>query len=452
MSISMICFCLKKIRQKAKLENYIILSSETWFTVNEVEALLDLYKRLSSSIFDDGLIHKEEFRLALFRNSREENLFADRVFDMFDTKRNGTIDFEEFVRSLSIFHPNAPAEMKISFAFKLYDLRKTGYIERDELKEMVLAILAESDLTVSDEVVEAIVDKTLNEADSNGDGKIDEEEWKGFVAKYPSLLKMMTLPCLRDITTSFTSFILNTQVEEEDGSLEPRMKIMGCACSKQRLEHEDPAVLATQTCFTVSEIEGLYELFKELSSSMVDDGLISKEEFQLCLFGSSKIQSLCADRVFHLFDSKNDGVIEFGEFVRALSVFHPAAPQAQKAACTVFPLNTHFVSLPFHFSYSEVLVLNVTVAFRIYDLRQTGFIERDELRELILALLRESDLILSEDLIEAIIDQAFKEADLKGDEKIDLEEWNEFAAQNPSILRNMTIPYLQDLNAQFPRR
>lgn len=37
--------------------------------------------------------------------------------------------------------------------------------------------------------------------------------------------------------------------------------------------------------------------------------------------------------MFNIFDSKNDGMIDFGEFVKALSVFHPAAPQPQKAAC-----------------------------------------------------------------------------------------------------------------------
>lgn len=34
-----------------------------------------------------------------------------------------------------------------------------------------------------------------------------------------------------------------------------------------------------------------------------------------------------------MFDFKKNNVIEFGEFVRALSVFHPKAPMHEKAAC-----------------------------------------------------------------------------------------------------------------------
>ncbi|XP_050375923.1 calcineurin B-like protein 7 isoform X3 [Argentina anserina] len=170
---------------------------------------------------------------------------------------------------------------------------------------------------------------------------------------------------------------------------------MGCVCMKQRHEREHLTVLAAQTYFKVLEIETLYELFKKLSSSIVDDGLISKEEFQLGLFRNSKTQSLFADRIFDMCDSKHDGVIEFGEFVKCLSVFHPEAPTAEK----------------------------VSFAFHLYDIWQTGFIERDE---------------------------TFEEADLNGDGKIDLEEWNKLVDRNPSLLKNMTIPYLRDITSSFP--
>ncbi|KAM1407481.1 hypothetical protein ACFX2F_002059 [Malus domestica] len=209
------CYCSKEAKTHG-YEDPAVLAAATPFTVNEVEALYELFKKLSSSIFDDGLIHKEEFQLALFRNRNRRNLFADRIFDLFDIKRNGVIEFGEFVRSLGVFHPNAPVEDKISFAFRLYDLRQTGYIEREELKEMVLALLHESDLALSDDVIEVIVDRTYNDADKKGDGRIDEEEWKEFVLKHPSMIKNMTLPYLKDISVAFPSFVMTSEVEDSE--------------------------------------------------------------------------------------------------------------------------------------------------------------------------------------------------------------------------------------------
>nr|ACQ83554.1 calcineurin B-like protein 08 [Sorghum bicolor] len=180
---------------------------------------------------------------------------------------------------------------------------------------------------------------------------------------------------------------------------------MGCASSKQfgrsaSSAHEDPAVLASQTSFTVNEVEALYELYKKLSFSIVKDGLIHKEEFQFALFRNSKRANLFADRVS--------------------------------------------VSFPFsHLQEETELVFTVVVAFKLYDLRGTGYIEKEELREMVLALLDESDLCLSDSTVETIVDNTFSQADSNGDGRIDPEEWEEFVKKNPATLRNMSLPYLQ---------
>lgn len=80
--------------------------------------------------------------------------------------------------------------MKMNLIFFLFKKKK-------QLKEMVIALLHESDLVLSEEVIEMIVDKTFSDADIKGDGKIDKDEWKQFVAKNPSLIKNMTLPYLK---------------------------------------------------------------------------------------------------------------------------------------------------------------------------------------------------------------------------------------------------------------
>ncbi|XP_039060387.1 calcineurin B-like protein 1 isoform X2 [Hibiscus syriacus] len=188
------CFHSKVTRQHPGHEDPVTLASQTAFSVSEVEALFELFKSISSSVVDDGLISK--------------------IFDLFDAKKKGIIDFGDFVRALNVFHPNASQEDKINFTFKLYDMDGTGFIERHEVKQMLIALLCESEMKLADDTIEAILDKTFLDADINQDGKIDISEWQNFVSRNPSLLKIMTLPYLRDITTTFPSFVFNSEVDE----------------------------------------------------------------------------------------------------------------------------------------------------------------------------------------------------------------------------------------------
>ncbi|CAA7013045.1 unnamed protein product [Microthlaspi erraticum] len=200
---------------------------------------------------------------------------------------------------------------------------------------------------------------------------------------------------------------------------------MGCVCSKQlgATRHEDISLLASQTFFSEAEVEALHELFIKLTSCLNNDKFVTKEDFQLILVKDNERRSLSAERIFGLFDMRNDGAIDFGEFVHSLNIFHPNSSQRDKA---IF-------------------------AFRLYDTRQNGFIEPEEVKEMIVDVLEESELMLAESTIDSIVSKTFEEADWKKDGKIDLEEWEKFVATYPLTLKNMTIPFLKDIPRTFPR-
>lgn len=158
-----------------------------------------MYDKLANEFHHDGLIHKDEFMWALFK-ANKNNLFAERVFQVFDIKRNNVIEFGEFVRSLSVFHPNAPLEEKAAFAFRIYDIEGNGYIEKFELKRFLVALMADNpDIDLDADALDTIVDQTFHELDLVKDGRINPEEWTAIVQRNQTMISYMTLPVLTQV-------------------------------------------------------------------------------------------------------------------------------------------------------------------------------------------------------------------------------------------------------------
>jgi len=154
------------------------------FNANELERLKKRFMKLDSD--GSGSIDREEFlRLPQIAN----NPLASRMIAIFDEDGGGTVDFQEFVGGLSAFSSKGGREEKLRFAFKVYDMDRDGFISNGELF-LVLKMMVGNNL--KDAQLQEIVDKTIMEADKDGDGRLSFEEFINMVAN-TDIVKQMTL-------------------------------------------------------------------------------------------------------------------------------------------------------------------------------------------------------------------------------------------------------------------
>jgi serine/threonine-protein phosphatase 2B regulatory subunit len=133
---------------------------------------------------------------------------------IFDEDGGGDVDFEEFVSGLSAFSAKGNKEQKLQFAFKVYDIDRDGYISNGELF-IVLKMMVGSNL--KDQQLQQIVDKTIMEADLDGDGKISFEEFTKMVES-TDVSMSMTLGMFSPIP-SWTEYHANSARPQTSSSI-----------------------------------------------------------------------------------------------------------------------------------------------------------------------------------------------------------------------------------------
>lgn len=109
----------------------------------------------------------------LLPNSDKDNRFCEAVFKAFDTDRNGSIDFGEFLISFWV-RADGSLKDKLSWLFDVYDTDSSGSIAQWELSSMLRSVFAIK--TIRDDSYEKSK-RIFASADRNLDSRISKQEF-----------------------------------------------------------------------------------------------------------------------------------------------------------------------------------------------------------------------------------------------------------------------------------
>lgn len=173
---------------------------------------------------------------------------------------------------------------------------------------------------------------------------------------------------------------------------------------------EEISRLVRSTGFSRDELEVLYTTYRRISQLEDADGLIDEQEFKkACGWEESEI----ARRIFHLFDTNSDKVVNFEEFATGMAVFHGTDMDKK-----------------------------IEFSFRLYDLDDNGYIDKQELLGMLRASLLENCVLgLSESQLKKIIDYTFLHIDANHDDKISFEEYKALVKKYPSVLEDFKLDF-----------
>ncbi|ORX95641.1 EF-hand [Basidiobolus meristosporus CBS 931.73] len=170
------------------------LASTTYFNKRELQRWhKDFLKSYPSGGLDEDSfkqIYKQYFPFG------DPTLFAEYIFKVYDTNRNGIIDFEEYIYALSITSRGKTDE-RLDWAFQLYDINKDGVVTYEEMLGIVHAIykMVGKLVRLPDDVntPEKRVDKIFATMDLDHDGVLTMEEFKNGSKMDPSIMHALSL-------------------------------------------------------------------------------------------------------------------------------------------------------------------------------------------------------------------------------------------------------------------
>lgn len=166
-----------------ELEDYQEL---TYFTKKEI---LHVYKRFSL-LDKEAVGGNKNARLSketvMQLPELKVNPFKDRICHVFSSEDDGNMSFEDFLDMMSVFSDNAPKNVKVEYAFRIYDFDGDDVISVDDLKEVIDRLTGDKKLTEED--MNQLVNNIFDEADLDDDDSLSFAEFEHVISKAPDFV------------------------------------------------------------------------------------------------------------------------------------------------------------------------------------------------------------------------------------------------------------------------
>lgn len=182
-----------KKNSKLKQETIDRLTKDTYFSEKEVR---QWHKGFLKDC-PNGLLTEQGF-IKIYKQffpQGDPSKFASLVFRVFDENNDGSIEFEEFIRALSITS-RGNLDEKLHWAFRLYDVDNDGFITRDEMYNIVDAIyqmVGQQPTSEDDNTPQKRVDKIFDQMDKNHDDRLTLEEFREGSKADPRIVQALSL-------------------------------------------------------------------------------------------------------------------------------------------------------------------------------------------------------------------------------------------------------------------
>ncbi|XP_039857083.1 Kv channel-interacting protein 2-like isoform X3 [Simochromis diagramma] len=170
------------------------LQEQTKFTKKELQVLYRGFKNECPS----GVVNEENFKniYSQFFPQGDSSMYAHFLFEAFDTNKNGSVSFEDFVFGLSIILRGTIND-RLNWAFNLYDLNKDGCITKEEMLDIMKSIYDMMGKytypTMQDDAPREHVESFFQKMDRNNDGVVTIDEFIESCKKDENIMQSMQL-------------------------------------------------------------------------------------------------------------------------------------------------------------------------------------------------------------------------------------------------------------------